>query len=55
MGTAIAVVLALCAAFCFAVGSLVQQGAARRTHPRALRLGLLVALAGTGGGWAAWH
>jgi drug/metabolite transporter (DMT)-like permease len=43
--TAIAVVLALCAAFCFAVGSLIQQGAARQTHGRALRLGLLVALA----------
>ena len=43
--TAIAVVLALCAAFCFAVGSLIQQGAARQSHGRALRLGLLVALA----------
>jgi drug/metabolite transporter (DMT)-like permease len=41
---AIAVVAALCAAFCFAVGSLVQQGAARQTHARALRFGLLVAL-----------
>lgn len=45
MRTAIAVVLALCAAFCFALGSLIQQGAARQTHRRALRLGLLVALA----------
>jgi drug/metabolite transporter (DMT)-like permease len=43
--TAIAVVLALCAAFCFAVGSLIQQGAARQTQGRALRLGLLVELA----------
>jgi drug/metabolite transporter (DMT)-like permease len=41
---AIAVVAALCAAFCFALGSLVQQGAARQTHARALRFGLLVAL-----------
>jgi hypothetical protein len=40
----IAVVAALCAAFCFALGSLVQQGAARQTHARALRFGLLVAL-----------
>jgi drug/metabolite transporter (DMT)-like permease len=45
MRTAIAVVLALCAAFCFALGSLIQQGAARQIHGRALRLGLLVALA----------
>jgi drug/metabolite transporter (DMT)-like permease len=45
MATAIAVVLALCAAMCFALGSLVQQGAARQSHGRALRLGLLVALA----------
>jgi hypothetical protein len=44
VNTAIAVALALCAAFCFAVGSLIQQGAARQTHARALRLGLLVAL-----------
>jgi drug/metabolite transporter (DMT)-like permease len=41
----IAVVAALCAAFCFALGSLVQQGAARQTHARELRFGLLVALA----------
>jgi drug/metabolite transporter (DMT)-like permease len=44
VATALAVVLALCAAFCFAVGSLIQQGAARQTHSRSLRLGLLVAL-----------
>jgi drug/metabolite transporter (DMT)-like permease len=44
MRTALAVVLALLASFCFALGSLVQQGAARQTHGRALRLGLLVAL-----------
>jgi drug/metabolite transporter (DMT)-like permease len=44
MRTAIAVVLALLASFCFALGSLVQQGAARQTHSRALRLGLLVSL-----------
>src|ERR1700678_2482637 len=44
MRTAIAVVLALLASFCFALGSLLQQGAARQTHGRALRLGLLVAL-----------
>jgi hypothetical protein len=41
---AIAVVAALCAACCFAFGSLVQQGAARQTHARALRFGLLMAL-----------
>ena len=40
----IAVVAALCAAFCFALGSLVQQGAARQTHARTLRFGLFVAL-----------
>lgn len=44
MDTAIAVVLALCAAWCFALGSLIQQGAARQVHARSLRLGLLVAL-----------
>lgn len=44
MRIAIAVVAALCAAFFFALGSLVQQGAARQTHARALRFGLLVAL-----------
>jgi drug/metabolite transporter (DMT)-like permease len=44
VGTAIAVVLALCAALCFALGALVQQGAARQVHGRSLRLGLLVAL-----------
>jgi drug/metabolite transporter (DMT)-like permease len=42
--TAVAVVLALCAALCFALGSLVQQSEARRTHGRALRLGLLASL-----------
>jgi hypothetical protein len=41
----VAVVAALSAAFCFALGSLIQQGAARQTHARTLRLGLLVALA----------
>ena len=45
MRIAIAVVAALCAAFCFALGSLIQQGAARQTDAPALRLGLLVALA----------
>ena len=44
MRITIAVVAALCAAFCFALGSLIQQGAARQTHARALRFGLLVAL-----------
>jgi drug/metabolite transporter (DMT)-like permease len=44
MRTAIAVSAALCAAFCFALGSLIQQGAARQTHARTLRFGLLVAL-----------
>jgi hypothetical protein len=42
---AIAVVAALCAAFCFAPGSLIQQGAARQTQARTLHFGLLVALA----------
>jgi hypothetical protein len=45
MKIAIAVVAALCAAFCFALGALIQQGAARQTHARTLRFGLLVALA----------
>jgi hypothetical protein len=40
----IAVMAAVCAAFCFALGSLIQQGAARQTQARALRFGLLVAL-----------
>ena len=44
MRIAIAVVAALCAACCFAFGSLVQQGVARQTHARALRFGLLMAL-----------
>ena len=45
MRIAIAVVAALCAAFCYALGSLIQQGSARQAHARTLRLGLLVALA----------
>ena len=45
MKIAIAVVAALCAALCFALGALIEQGAARQTHARALRFGLLVALA----------
>jgi drug/metabolite transporter (DMT)-like permease len=45
MRIAIAVLAALCAAFCFALGSLIQQGAARQTRAPALRFGLLVALA----------
>jgi drug/metabolite transporter (DMT)-like permease len=45
VSTAVAVVLALCAALCFALGSLVQQGEARQAHGRSLRLGLLVVLA----------
>jgi drug/metabolite transporter (DMT)-like permease len=44
MKTAIAAVLALLASFCFALGSLIQQSAARKTPGRALRLGLLVTL-----------
>jgi drug/metabolite transporter (DMT)-like permease len=44
MKTVLAVVLALLASFCFALGSLLQQSAARQTHARALRLSLLVAL-----------
>ena len=44
MRIAITVVVALCAAFCFALGSLIQQGAARQTHAQALRFELLVAL-----------
>jgi hypothetical protein len=45
MKIAIAVVAALCAGFCFALGALIQQGAARQAHGRTLRFGLLVALA----------
>ncbi|HEX6452333.1 MAG TPA: DMT family transporter [Trebonia sp.] len=45
MKIAITVVAALCAAFCFALGSLIQQGAARKTDARTLHFGLLVALA----------
>jgi drug/metabolite transporter (DMT)-like permease len=41
---AITVTAALCAAFCFALGSLIQQDAARQAHSRTLRFGLLVAL-----------
>ncbi len=44
MATAIAVVCALTAAFCFAVGSLVQQGVARESGAGALRLALLLHL-----------
>ena len=44
MKVAITVVAALCAAFCFALGSLIQQDAARQAHSRTLRFGLLVAL-----------
>jgi drug/metabolite transporter (DMT)-like permease len=44
MRTAIAVVAALGAAFCFALGSLIQQGTARQTRARELHVGLLVAL-----------
>jgi len=43
--TAIAVACALCAAFCFALGSLVQQGAARQASEGTLRLRLLIVLA----------
>ena len=45
MRITIAVVAGVCAAVCFALGTLVQPGAARQTHARALRFGLLVALA----------
>ena len=45
MKIAIAVAAGLCAAFCFALGSLIQQGAARQTDARTLHFGLLVALA----------
>ena len=45
MRIAIAVAAALSAAFCFALGSLIQQGAAQQAHARTLRFGLLVALA----------
>jgi drug/metabolite transporter (DMT)-like permease len=41
VGTAIAVVAALSAGFCFAVGSLVQQGVARQSGDQALRFALL--------------
>jgi hypothetical protein len=42
--TSIAIVLALFAAFCLALGSLIRQSSARRTHGRALRFRLLVTL-----------
>jgi drug/metabolite transporter (DMT)-like permease len=45
MATVIAILGALCAAMCFAVGSLLQQGAAREAHEGVLRLRLLVTLA----------
>ena len=45
LGTVIAIAGALCAALCFAVGSLLQQGAARQRHEGVLRLRLLLALA----------
>ncbi len=44
MKLAIAVTCALCAAFCFALGSLYQQGAARQTPEGALQLRLLARL-----------
>ena len=44
MGTAIAVVGALAAACCFALGSLVQQGVARESGERILRFRLLLSL-----------
>ena len=44
MATTIAVIGALAAAFCFAVGSLVQQGVARESGENALRLSLLLHL-----------
>jgi drug/metabolite transporter (DMT)-like permease len=45
VSTAIAVVCALAAAFCFALGALVQQGVARQTREGALSVRLLLALA----------
>jgi hypothetical protein len=45
MRIAIAVAAALCAAFCFALGSLIQQRAARETQACTLRFRLLWALA----------
>src|ERR1700758_1902564 len=41
VATAIAVIAALAAAFCFAVGSLLQQGVARQSGDEALRFRLL--------------
>jgi hypothetical protein len=40
MRIAIAVMAALCAAFCFALGSLIQQGVTARGHQRGLELRL---------------
>lgn len=45
MSTAIAVTCALTAAFCFALGSLVQQGVARESGTGILRFRLLISLA----------
>lgn len=44
MKIAVAVVCALCAAFCFALGSLYQQGAARQSAEGALHFRLLLSL-----------
>jgi drug/metabolite transporter (DMT)-like permease len=44
MATVIAVVAALCAAACFAAGSVLQQGAARQADAGTLRLRLLLSL-----------
>ncbi len=41
---AVAVICALCAAFCFALGSLFQQGAARQSHEGTLHFRLLAGL-----------
>jgi drug/metabolite transporter (DMT)-like permease len=48
VATVIAILSALCAAMCFAVGSLLQQGAAREADERVLRLRLLLAPRGIG-------
>ena len=50
MSTAIAVVCALGAAFCFALGSLVQQGVARQTREGALSAGFCSLSSGSPGG-----
>jgi drug/metabolite transporter (DMT)-like permease len=44
MATAIAVIAALTAGFCFAVGSVIQQSAARASHAGVLRVRLLLTL-----------